>query len=89
MERKTCAFTGHRPSKLPWGYDETAEGCVLLKAALATQITALVDSGITDFLSGMAQGIDQICAELVLAQREKNPVLRLHCILPCMGQDAK
>ncbi len=89
MERKTCAFTGHRPSKLPWGYDETAEGCVRLKAALAAQIAALVDNGITDFLSGMAQGTDQICAALVLAQREKNPALRLHCILPCMGQDAK
>ncbi len=85
MRKTSCAFTGHRPSRLPWGYDETAKGCVRLKAALATQIAALVDSGITDFLSGMAQGIDQICAELVLAQREKNPALKL----PCMGQDAK
>ncbi len=60
MIRKTsCAFTGHRPSKLPWGYDETAEGCVRLKAALAAQIAALVDGGVTDFLSGMAQGLDK------------------------------
>jgi len=89
MERKTCAFTGHRPSKLPWRYNETAEGCVRLKETLAAQISALADSGVTDFLSGMALGIDQICAELILVQREKNPALKLHCILPCMGQDAK
>jgi len=89
MERKTCAFTGHRPSKLPWGYDETAKGCVRLRETLAAQIASLVDNGVTDFLSGMAQGIDQICAELILLQREKNSVLKLHCILPCMGQDAK
>ncbi len=37
----------------------------------------------------MALGIDTICAELVLAQREKNPVLKLHCLLPCVDQDAK
>jgi len=89
MKQLSCAFTGHRPSKLPWGYDETAEGCVRLKEILAVQIAALVNNGVTDFLSGMAQGIDQICAELVLLQREKNSVLKLHCILPCMGQDAK
>jgi len=89
MEKTSCAFTGHRPSKLPWRYDETAEGCVQLKEILSAQIAALADNGVTDFLSGMAEGIDQICAELVLAQREKKPELKLHCILPCMGQDSK
>ncbi len=80
---------GHRPQKLPWRYDEASEGCVRLKEVLASQIATLADSGVTDFLSGMALGIDQICAELVLAQREKNPRVKLHCILPCMGQDAQ
>jgi len=89
MEKTSCAFTGHRPSKLPWGYDENSEGCLRLKEVLATQIAALADSGVTDFLCGMAEGTDQICAELVLVQREKNSALKLHCILPCMGQDAR
>ena len=26
---RACAFTGHRPQKLPWRFDETAPGCVL------------------------------------------------------------
>jgi len=90
MIRKTsCAFTGHRPSKFSWRYNESDPRCVALKAVLAEQIKMQVEAGTTDFLSGMAQGIDQICAELVLHQREKNHMLKLHCILPCMGQDAK
>lgn len=89
MKRKTCSFTGHRPQKLPWGYDESAEGCMRLKRALAEQIEKLTANGVTDFLSGMALGVDTFCAEIVLAMREKNPALKLHCILPCMGQDDK
>jgi len=89
MKRLSCAFTGHRPKKLPWRYDETSEGCVQLKEVLASQIAKLIESGVTDFLSGMALGVDIICAELVLAQRAKNPALKIHCILPCVEQDVK
>ncbi len=89
MKRQSCAFTGHRPSKLPWRYNEASEGCLRLKEALASQITMLVESGVTDFLSGMAEGTDTICSELVLSLREKNPALKLHCILPHEGQADK
>lgn len=89
MQRISCAFTGHRPQKLPWRYNETAEECVQLKEVLSSQIAALIESGVTDFLSGMAEGIDTICSELILAQRENNPKLKLHCILPYVEQDAK
>lgn len=30
----SCAFTGHRPQKYPWGYDEDAPLCVTLKQTL-------------------------------------------------------
>jgi len=89
MERKFCAFTGHRPAKLPWRYDETAAECVRLKEVLTTQIMELARAGTTDFLSGMALGVDMYCAEIVLALREENPTLRLHCILPCREQEVK
>ena len=82
----SCAFTGHRPYKFPWGYDETAAGCVQLKAVLSAKIAELAAAGITDFLSGMAEGTDTWAALAVLALREKNPALKLHCILPCKGQ---
>lgn len=86
MEQTACAFTGHRPQKYRWGYDESAPDCVKLKQVMAAQIIALADAGITDFLSGMAQGADTWAALIVLALRGKNPALKLHCVLPCEGQ---
>ena len=86
MIKKCCAFTGHRPRKFPWGYDETDSRCVALKAALTEQITALVEIGITDFFSGCADGVDCWAALIVLELRKKNPALKLHCILPYEGQ---
>lgn len=53
-----CAFTGHRPHKLPWRYNESDSRCSALKAALVRQITQLVDAGVTDFYSGGADGVD-------------------------------
>ena len=89
MTETTCAFTGHRPKSFPWKYDETASDCVLLKEVLMAQIEALADRGVTDFLSGMAQGTDLWCAQIVLGLRKKNPALKLHAILPCEGQESK
>lgn len=31
---QSCAFTGHRPHKFPWRYNEADERCMALKAAL-------------------------------------------------------
>lgn len=89
MTEIACAFTGHRPKSFPWKYDESDPDCVLLKEVLATQIKALVNRGVTDFLSGMAQGTDLWCAQIILDLRENNPALKLHCILPCKGQESK
>ena len=89
MIEKCCAFTGHRPSKFPWGYNEADARCVALKMALAEQIVKLVDAGYTDFFSGMAEGTDTWTALAVLALKKENPALMLHCILPCKGQADK
>ncbi len=83
---KSCAFTGHRPKKFPWGYDETDGRCVALKKALAEQIAELVDAGYTDFFSGMAEGADTWAALTVLALKKENPALKLYCVLPCERQ---
>lgn len=89
MTEIACAFTGHRPKSFPWKNNETDPGCVLLKEVLAEQIKLLADRGVTDWLSGMAQGVDFWVAEIVLGLKEKNPALRLHCILPYEGQEHK
>ena len=86
---RACAFTGHRLQKLPWRNDENAPGCVALKEALTSQVAALTEDGYTEFLSGMAPGVDMWAAQIVLALRVTNPSLHLHCILPCVEQSAK
>ena len=89
MLDNSCAFTGHRPHKFPWGYNEADERCVALKASLKEQIEALVKDGITDFYSGGADGVDCWAALIVLELKKTNPALRLHCILPYEGQADK
>ena len=86
MIENRCAFTGHRPKKFPWGYNEADARCVALKKALAAEISKLVDTGCTDFYSGMAEGADTWAAIAVLALKKENPALKLHCVLPCEGQ---
>lgn len=86
MVNIACAFTGHRPKKLPWRYDETDSRCVALKEKLTEQIARLAEAGVTDFFSGMAEGTDVYCAQIVLDLRKKKPALNLHCVLPCEGQ---
>lgn len=86
MIERCCAFTGHRPKKFPWGYDETDPRCLALKKALTEQIAKLVDTGYTDFFSGMAEGADTWAALTVLALKKENPALKLHCVLPCERQ---
>ena len=60
-----------------------------LKAVLAEQIAMLVNAGFTQFLSGMAEATDTWSALSVLDLREKNPTIKLHCILPCKKQADK
>lgn len=86
MKRMACAFTGHRPIKFPWGYNENAPGCKRLKETLEQEIISLVQKGYTDFLSGMAEGTDTWAALVVLKLRDTHPELKLHCILPCKSQ---
>lgn len=86
MIERCCAFTGHRPRKFPWGYNEADAKCVALKKVLVREIAKLVNAGYADFFSGMAEGTDAWAAMAVLALKKENPALRLHCVLPCEGQ---
>ena len=89
MQRTSCAFTGHRPHKFPWKYNEDDPRCIALKKTLTEQITALAEAGVTDYYSGGADGTDCWASLIVLALREKNPLLKLHLILPHEGQADK
>ena len=85
----TCAFTGHRPHKFPWKENEDDLRCIALKKIMTEQITALAEAGVTDYYSGGADGVDCWASLIVLGLREKNPALKLHCVLPHKGQANK
>ena len=89
MNQSACAFTGHRPCKFPWKANESDPRCVALKAVLKEEIAALADAGVTCFYSGCADGTDAWASLILLSLREKNPALRLHCVLPHEGQADK
>ena len=44
VQGKTCAFTGHRPQSLPFGFDESDKRCTSLKSVMRDQIVALIEN---------------------------------------------
>ena len=88
-QETTCTFTGHRPSSYSFGYDEEATDCQRLKIAMLSQVTALIENGVTTFLTGMALGADIFGSEIVLALKKQRPDLRLIAAIPCESQADK
>lgn len=87
MENLTCCFTGHRPKSLPFGSDEQNPQCIRLRFLIWDLMKKLSkDNLVTHYISGMALGIDQMCAEMVIALRKKNPNITLECAIPCEEQ---
>ena len=67
----TCAFTGHRPNKLPWRDNLEDPRCLLLRQKLSDVCRTLAEAGIPHFICGMAQGCDLLFAEEVIKLREE------------------
>ncbi len=86
--KNTCCFSGHRPQKLPFGWNERHKDCVKLKKRLAAEIEKMRKKGVTTFITGMAQGVDLWCAEIVLEQKRLSPkdAIRLIAFIPYEGQ---
>ncbi len=84
----TCCFTGHRPHKFTFGYDEESEECILLKSKLFQQILEMRKKGVTTFLTGMAMGVDIWAAELILGLKAERPEenICLIAVIPHEGQ---
>lgn len=82
----TCCFTGHRPNKLPWGYNEKGLKFFLFKIRLRKAIEESIKNGYKYFISGMALGSDIICAEIILSLKKKHPNISLECAIPCINQ---
>ena len=90
MKVKKCAFTGHRPQSLPFGFNETDERCITLKQTLRSEIIRLIEhEGVTHFISGMALGIDMYAAEIVLGLKSRYKGIILEIAIPCESQAEK
>ena len=83
-----CAFTGHRPERLPWGRNEDDARCLALKTLLRRTVQEVYARGFSTFLCGMARGCDQYFAEAVLAAKDAGlaPDARLCALVPCPSQ---
>ena len=76
----TCTFTGHRPEKL--GADPE-----IVKEWLMEEIGKSVQEGYTDFITGMAKGVDLWAAEEVLRLKNIGAHLRLIAAVPFKYQE--
>ena len=90
MDRaKTCCFTGHRPEKLPWRYDEGDSRCLALKEQLTAALEDAYERGMRHFMCGMALGSDFYFCEAALALRDRKRDVTGEAVIPCEEQAAR
>lgn len=89
MGNYVCTFTGHRPQHLPFGFLEYDPRCIALKKVLRSEITRLIEQGVTHFISGMAIGVDMYAAEIVIGLKNVYSNITLEGVLPCKSQAQK
>lgn len=85
-KQMTVCFSGYRPEKLPWGYDEDDPRCAALKERLRQAVTDACEQGYRHFICGMARGVDTYCGEITLALRAQYPEITLEATIPCPSQ---
>lgn len=83
---KICTFTGNRPNKLPWGYNEECQQCISVKRKISDAVIAAIADGFDTFVCGMAQGGDFYFAEAVLEAAQSHNIF-LECAIPFKGQE--
>lgn len=87
---KSCCCTGHRPKGFPYQYGVDIQKHNAYMQALSQKIVlAITEYAITNFVSGMAIGVDLDFAETVLELRNKYHLIQLECAIPCPNQTLK
>ncbi len=86
---KRVAFTGYRPQKMPFGFDENDPRCVDFKKRLRDTIECLIVYGYRHFISGGAMGMDMFAAETVLELKKQYPEILLEMVSPFDSQASK
>lgn len=88
---KTCAITGHRPTRFKFKYNENYAGCKRLKKRLHDQFILLYGQGVRRFLVGGALGVDMWSGEILLKLKEQPEYsdIELVIVLPHPNHDAR
>ena len=86
---KSCAFTGYRPQKMPWGFNEDDPRCEDFKHRLKDMILVMILEGYRHFISGAAMGTDLWGAQYILEFKKEFPDLTLDMAIPFEGQAEK
>lgn len=86
---KTCCFTGHRPTELPWGYDSKSPKRKELLKVLEGIVEKAIQEGYDRFITGGAQGIDTDACAVCLKLQQKYTNIKVEVYVPCKDQDAK
>ena len=85
-KQETCCFTGHRPTKLPWRYNEMDCRCLALKRRIRDAVETAYEQGYRHFICGMAEGCDLYFCECVLTLRDSHPDVTVEAAIPCPSQ---
>ena len=85
-KQSACCFTGHRPTKLPWKYNEEDPSCLALKRKIADAVEAAYEAGYRHFICGMAQGCDLYFCECALELRARYSEVTVEAAIPCPTQ---
>ena len=78
MQEKTCCITGHR--EIP------AQVLPYVSRMLGLEIDRAIEDGFTCFLTGFAEGADQLFAGIVLNRAKTFPFIRLEGAIPFRGR---
>ena len=85
MEKK-CCFTGYRPCKLEYLQNEGSAAYKKLYATLQKTVIEATEQGYNYFISGFAEGVDLMAAEIILNLKREGYDLFLEAALPAMNQ---
>ena len=85
----SCCFTGYRPEKFGFPFEENCPEYKTFYARLSTAIAKLINDGCTQFYCGMAQGFDIAAGEHVALLKKLRPDIKLIGVVPFKGQEEK
>lgn len=83
---RRVSFTGYRPQKMPFGFNESDSRCKDFVKRLKDSIAVLIYNDYTHFITGGAMGMDMYAAEAVLQLRKEHPWITLEIAIPFDGQ---